>query len=113
MADNIKAAIGIALLLVALALGWFVNGYRLNTAHEIAMHAKQAEVDTLTNTVREQNHAVDALGAAKVAADERRVLAEKYAGAVVARIGSRADAVSNSKAPDCDGVMREAWSGWK
>lgn len=61
----------------------------------------------------EQNAAVQNLGAEKRAADERRQVAEKFAAAAIARARSRGGAVAASQAPDCDGVMGEAWGSWK
>jgi hypothetical protein len=108
----IAAALGVALLAAA-AGGAIVNGWRLDGAHQRALATKQGEYDALASTVREQNRAVDALAAAKVAADERRQLAEKLAAGAIARAGARGAAAASSKATDCDGVMREAWEGWK
>lgn len=104
-----RLMLGAAALIVAAAGGAVVNGWRLDGAHQRALAAKQSEYDALASAVREQNHAVEAMGAAKVAADGRRQLANKLAASAIARAGARGAAAAASKATDCDGVLREAW----
>lgn len=110
---QMKAGIALGLVALTFGAGWTANGWRLDGAHQRALIEKQGEYDTLSSTVREQNRAVDALAAAKVTADERRKVAEKFARDAIARAGARGAAAAASKATDCDGVMREAWEGWK
>lgn len=93
--------------------GWTVNGWRLDGAHQRALATKQSEYDALASTVRDQNHAVDKLRIKTEAADGRRQLAEKLAASAIARAGARGDAAAASQAPDCDGVLREAWGSWQ
>lgn len=57
----------------------------------------------------EQTAAVEKLAAERGAADERRKVAEKFASAAIARAASRGAAVAASQAPDCIGVLTEAW----
>jgi hypothetical protein len=103
-----------AVALAAAAVGGAaINGWRLDGAHQRELAGKRAEYDALNDKVREQNRAVEALGAAKVAADDRRQVAEKFAASAIARAKDRGVAVAASQAPDCAGVMREAWEGWK
>lgn len=109
-------ACGVALvgaMAAAGTAGWMVNGLRLDAAHQKEMAKKRDEYDALAEKVREQNRAVEAMGAAKVAADERRKTAEKFAASAIARAQGRSESVASSTAPDCSGVMREAWEAWK
>lgn len=110
LASIIALAVAMA---CAAAGGWLVNGWRLEGAHQKAIAAKQAEYDALATKVREQNHAVDILRQNTEAADTRRKQAEKFAADALKRINSRSGDVANSQAPDCDGVLREAWGNWK
>lgn len=105
-------AIAIALLAAA-AGGAVLNGWRLEGAHQRALSDKDRQIAALRTAIADQNHAVEALGAAKTAAEERRQVAEKFAASAIARTEGRSAAVAASKAPDCAGVMREAWGGWK
>jgi hypothetical protein len=53
------------------------------------------------------------MGDAKAAAEDRRKLAESLTRDAIARAIARGAAAAASNATDCDGVMREAWEGWK
>lgn len=103
----------VAALGAAAGGGAAINGWRLDADHQRAMTAEKARYDELSDKVREQNRAVEALGAAKQAADGRRELAERYAAGIIGRIGTREQAVANSQATNCDGVLRDAWKGWQ
>lgn len=106
-----------AALLLALAgaagAGAVANGWRLDAAHQRALASEKDKRTAVERQLLEQSAAVEKLGAEKVAADERRQVAEKFAAAAITRAQSRGAAVAASKAPDCDGVMREAWGNWK
>jgi hypothetical protein len=104
---------GAVALAAAAATGAAVNGWRLDAVHQRELATKRAEYDALADKVREQNRAVEVLGAAKVAADERRQVAEKFAASTIAHTKDRSATVAASTAPDCAGVMREAWGAWK
>jgi len=107
-------ALALTLVLVgAAAAGAVVNGWRLDGAHQRALAAEQGKRAGVERKLLEQSAAVDKLGAEKVAADERRRVAEKFAAAAIARSKDRGAAVAASRAPDCDGVMREAWGSWR
>lgn len=107
-------ALALILALVgAAAVGAAVNGWRLDAAHQRALASEKEKRVTAETRLLEQSAAVEKLGAAKVAADERRQVAEKFAAAAIARAKDRGAAVAASQAPDCSGVMREAWEGWK
>jgi uncharacterized protein YejL (UPF0352 family) len=112
-----KLAAGVAAVVLALAsaaaAGAVANGWRLDGVHQRALAIEQARRAAVELRLLEQSAAVDKLGAEKVAADERRQVAEKFAAAAVSRAQSRGAAVAVSRAPDCDGVMREAWASWK
>jgi len=112
-----KLAAGVAALVLALAAaagaGALVNGWRLDAAHLRALAAEKEQRVAAEARLIKQTAAVEKLGAEKVAADERRQVAEKFAAAAIARAQSRGAAVAASKARDCDGVMREAWAGWR
>ena len=104
----------LALVLVgAVAAGAVINGWRLDGAHQRALATEKSKRVAVETLLAEQSAAVDKLGAEKRAADERRQVAEKFAASAIARTGSRAAAVAASQAPDCTGVMREAWEAWK
>ncbi len=112
-----RLAAGAAALVLAMAgaaaAGAVVNGWRLDGAHQRALTAEQGKRASVEKQLIEQSAAVDKLGAEKVAADERRQVAEKFAAAAIARVKDRGAAVAASQAADCDGVMREAWGSWK
>lgn len=112
-----RLAAGAAALVLAMAgaaaAGAVVNGWRLDGAHQRALAAEQGKRAGVERKLLEQSAAVDKLGAEKVAADERRRVAEKFAAAAIARAKDRGAAVAASQAPDCDGVMREAWGSWR
>lgn len=114
---RIRLAIGAAVLglsMVGAAMaGAVINGWRLDAAHQRALAAEKGGRVAAEKQLLEQSAAVEKLGAAKVAADERRQVAEKFAAAAIAGTKVRAAAVAASQAPDCDGVMREAWAGWR
>ncbi len=97
----------------AAAAGAVVNGWRLDGAHQRALASEIDKRIAAERKLDDQVAAVARLGDAKVAADERRQMAEKFAASAIARTQTRAAAVAASKAPDCDGVMREVWEGWK
>ena len=107
-------ALALTLVLVGAAgAGAVVNGWRLDAVHQRALASEKSKRIAVEALLAEQSAAVDKLGAATRAADERRQVAEKFAASAIARTGSRAAAVAASQAPDCSGVMREAWEGWK
>lgn len=103
----------IALLAAVFGAGAVVNGWRLGVAHAAELAKKDKDYNDLNDLVREQNRAVGVMAANTDAADQRRKVAEQYATGVIAGIGGRVTAVNASKAPDCDGVLREAWGRWK
>lgn len=112
-----KLAAGIAAVVLALAgaaaAGAVANGWRLDAAHQRALTSETSKRTAVEKLLLEQSAAVDKLGAERRAADERRQVAEKFAAAAIARTQSRSAAVAASQAPDCGGVMREAWADWK
>jgi len=110
------AAAALVLILVmvgAAAAGAVANGWRLDGAHQRALASEKDKRVAVDKLLAEQSAAVDKLGAEKRAADERRQVAEKFAASAIARTQIRAAAVAASQAPDCSGVMREAWEGWR
>ena len=107
-------AAALALVLAgAAAAGAVVNGWRLDGAHQRALASEKDKRVAVEKLLDEQSAAVDKLGAEKRAADERRQVAEKFAASAIARAKDRSAAVAASQAPDCGGVMREAWEGWR
>lgn len=121
MIDTIPAryrlgAAGLALLLalaVAAGGGAVVNGWRLEALHRRTLAGEQDARMVLERRLLENYAAVALLGAERQAAEERRQLAERLAAAAIDSAASRGKAVAASRAPDCDGVMREAWGSWK
>lgn len=110
------AAGALALTLVlasAVGAGAVVNGWRLDAVHQRALASEKSKRTAVETLLAEQSAAVDKLGAEKRAADERRQVAEKFAASAIARAKDRGAAVAASQAPDCSGVMREAWEGWR
>ena len=107
-------AVALALLLAgAAAAGAVINGWRLDGAHQRALASEKDKRVAAERKLDDQVAAVARLSDAKLAADERRQVAEKFAATAIARTQSRATAVAASQAPDCSGVMREAWEGWR
>jgi len=108
---------GAAAFVLALAgaatAGAVINGWRLDAAHQRALASAAKGRVAIEKQLLEQTAAVDRLGDAKAAADERRQVAERFAAAAIARAKDRGAAVAASRAPDCDGVMREAWGSWR
>lgn len=110
----IAAVAGAAIALGAAAAGGAtINGWRLDAEHQRAMTEQKDRYDALSDKVREQNRAVELMQKDTAAADDRRKLAEQYAAGIINRIGTRTDAVNNSKATNCDGVLRDAWGNWQ
>lgn len=111
-----KLAAGGAALVLALAGaaagGAVANGWRLDGVHQRALANETSKRVAVEKQLLEQSAAVDKLGAEKRAADQARQVAEKFAAAAIARAQSRGASVAASQAPDCDGVMREAWGRW-
>jgi len=107
------ALVLIMMVVGAAAAGAVVNGWRLDGAHQRALTSEKGKRIAVETLLAEQSAAVDKLGAEKRAADERRQVAEKFAASAIARTQTRAAAVATSQAPDCSGVMREAWEGWR
>lgn len=99
-------------LITAAAGGAVVNGWRLDADHQRAMTAEKDRYDALADKVREQDRAVEALGASTKAAQAQADLAKRYNVSLAAALDRRAAAVTASKATNCDGVLRDAW-GWK
>lgn len=107
-------ALALTLVLVgAAAVGAVVNGWRLDGVHQRALASEKDKRVAVETLLAEQSAAVNKLGAEKRAADERRQVAEKFAASAIARAKDRGAAVAASQAPDCSGVMREAWEGWR
>ena len=107
------AAALVLALAAAAAAGAVANGWRLAAVHQRALAGEKDKRAAVEKLLLEQTAAVDKLGAEKRAADDRRQVAEKFGAAAIARAQARSAAVAASQAPDCDGVMREAWAGWK
>lgn len=99
-------------LAAAAAGGAVVNGWRLDADHQRAMTAEKGRYDLLADQVREQNRAVEVMGASTKAAQDQAELAKRYNVSLAAVLDRRATAVTASKATNCDGVLRDAW-GWK
>lgn len=100
-------------LAVAAGAGAVVNGWRLDGVHQRALASEIDKRIAAERKLDDQLAAVARLGDAKAAADERRQVAEKFAASAIARTQTRAAAVAASQAPDCSGVMRGAWEGWR
>lgn len=103
----------LALVAAVFGAGAVVNGWRLGVAHAAELAEKDKKYDELNDLVREQNRAVGVMAANTDAADQRRKVAEQYATGVIVGIGRRTAAVNAIQAPDCDGVLRDAWGQWK
>lgn len=112
---QLAAAAGAVILALsgAATVGAVVNGWRLDGVHQRALAVEVDKRVVAERKLDDQTAAVARLGDAKAAADERRQVAEKFAASAIARTQTRAAAVAASQAPDCSGVMREAWEGWR
>lgn len=104
----------IAALLVAAGAGagWALAAHDRDVARA-DLRTAQDENKGLAGAIHDQNIAVAGLAAKTQEAVDKRVVAEKAAAAAIARGTSRAAAVSASSAPDCAGVLNEAWGAWK
>lgn len=102
-----------ALLALAGASGWIVNGWRLDGPHARALAQRDGQVAQLRAAIDQQNAAIQAAGAVAVAADDRRKQAEAVAARAINQMGARGAAVAASKATDCAGVLHESWGAWK
>lgn len=111
--EKYKILFGLAVLALLLAgaaaAGATINGWRLAAEHQVELAQKVARITELEAAVATQNSATELLKAASDAAEERRQLAESMAADAVRRLGNRADVVANSRATNCDGVLKEAW----
>lgn len=92
--------------------GWALAAHDRNVARA-DVEKLRAENGDLKAAINEQNIAVGAMAASTAEAVRRREAAEKAAAGAIARAPVRAAAVSTSTAPDCAGVLNEAWEGWK
>jgi hypothetical protein len=104
----------IATLVVAAGAfgGWALAAHDRNVARA-QVEKLHTENGDLKAAMTEQNIAVGAMAASTAEAVRRREAAEKAAAGAIARAPARAAAVSASTAPDCAGVLNEAWEGWK
>lgn len=113
MLEKYKVAAGLGVLAVLLAgsaaAGAVVNGWRLAAVHQAELAVKVARITELEASIEKQNSATALLAASTEAADKRREQAEAFAADAIRRLGSRADVVANSRATNCDGVLKEAW----
>ena len=111
--EKYKVATGLVVLALLMAgsaaAGAIVNSWRLDGDHQRDLAEKTRRITELEASVKDQNHAADLLQAKKDAADERRQVAETFAADALRRLGGRADVVANSRATNCDGVLKEAW----
>ena len=101
------------LLALAGAAGWLVNGWRLDGPHARELAARDGTISTLKAAIDQQNAAIQAVGAATAAAEDRRKQAEAVAARAIDRMNARGAAVAASTATDCAGVLRESWGAWK
>ena len=106
-------AAGALCLATGMGVGWTINGWRLDGDHQREVASQKRQYDDLAAKVGEQNRGIDALATAAAHADERRRIAERYAGDALKRLNSRSDSVAASTATDCGGVLQEAWGNAK
>ena len=92
--------------------GWALAAHDRDVTRADLAKERKVSAD-LTSAIHDQNIAVAGLAAATAEAVARRAAAEKAAAGAIAASTSRASAVSASKAPDCAGVLNEAWEAWK
>jgi len=95
------------LLLAALAgAGWQWNMAAHDCDQALADLATERKISAdLQASIREQNRAVEALGAAKLAADERGRAAQKLAAANGKRFDGALARIATAKAATCDDAM--------
>ena len=105
-------AIAALLLAAGAGGGWALAAHDRDVARADLVKERKVSAD-LAGAIHEQNIAVAGLAAATADAVTKRETAEKAAADAIKRAGSRASAVSASMAPDCAGVLNEAWEGWK
>ncbi|MDQ2823552.1 MAG: hypothetical protein M3Y65_24765 [Pseudomonadota bacterium] len=92
--------------------GWALAAHDRNVARADLRQAL-AENASMKSAIHDQNIAVAGLAAATADAVTKRKEAEVAAKPVIAHSTTRATAVSVSAAPDCAGVLNEAWETWK
>lgn len=108
-----KAGTIAALVLAAGAGGgWAIAAHDRNVARADLV-AERKVTGELKAAIHDQNIAIGGLAAATAEAVTKRKEAEAAAKPAIAQAATRATAVSVSKAPDCAGVLNEAWEGWK
>jgi hypothetical protein len=105
-------AIAALLLAAGAGGGWAIAAHDRNVVRADLAKA-QDENKNLSSALRDQNIAVAGLAAATAEAERRRLAAEAAAKPAIAQSAARASAASASKAPDCAGVLNEAWEAWK
>lgn len=101
-------ALALAALLLAgagsLGTGWWLAAHDRDRAR-VDLAAEQAASEQLRGSLREQNRAVDAMAAAKMAADERGALAQQIAAANGRWLEGALDKISGAKATTCAEAM--------
>ena len=100
-----KVATGLLLAALVSATGcwWLAAHDRDKTRTELA--EQKTANDQLLDSIREQNRAVDALGAAKQAADSRRALAQQLVVASGKKLAVAGAALAAARATTCTEAM--------
>lgn len=104
---------GLGLLAVAALAGAVVNGWRLDARYAQRLTQMKDQNVALQRSLDLQNAVVAQWKLQADAAQARGELARQYADRVVAGLGHRTTTVMNSTAPDCQGVLEEAWKTWQ
>ncbi|MDQ2821767.1 MAG: hypothetical protein M3Y65_15470 [Pseudomonadota bacterium] len=105
-------AIAALVLAAGAAGGWALAAHDGNVVRA-DLAAERKVTGELKTSIHDQNIAVAGLAAATAEAERRRLAAETAAKPAIAQAAARATAVYASTAPDCAGVLNEAWEGWK
>ena len=100
-----KIATGLLLASLVSATGcWWLATHDRDKARAELIEQKTAN-DQLRDSIREQNRAVEALGAAKQAADSRRALAQRLVVASGKKLAAAGAALAAARATTCTEAM--------
>lgn len=98
------AAAGLFAALVVCSIGWGLAAHDRNQARA-KLVAERTRGDELRASIREQNRAVDALAAAKTAADARGLAAQQLAAANGKRFDGALQRLAGVRATTCAEAM--------
>ena len=107
---KVWAAIGIVIAIIggSFSAGWKVSEWRLDAKYTKQLSEKDAQISDLSLKISTQNSAVDILDEKTRNAKAQQKLVADLKKEFLATLGTKAEAVANSTATDCEGVLKEA-----